>query len=183
MPPPSRTRCILKWTGTGLSALIVATWIASYWFEFTTALTNHTIAWIYSGSTRVIVAEFDVKSEWDLSTGVRRRSNVESGFRRPELRYRCQVTLHRYIPLEDVGEDPPPPVEGIYSRGLLPLWIPFLILALPTAWLWHRDRRRIRPGCCLRCGYDLTGNRSGVCSECGEKTTIVADAPSRQGRG
>jgi len=34
-------------------------------------------------------------------------------------------------------------------------------------WVWHRDRRRIRPGCCLRCGYDLTGNLSGVCSECG----------------
>ena len=41
---------------------------------------------------------------------------------------------------------------------------------LPTRWLWHRDRQsqRIRPGCCPRCGYDLTGNTSGVCSECGE---------------
>ncbi len=24
-----------------------------------------------------------------------------------------------------------------------------------------------RKGCCLKCAYDLTGNVSGVCSECG----------------
>ncbi|NLE59111.1 MAG: hypothetical protein GX616_12175 [Planctomycetes bacterium] len=27
----------------------------------------------------------------------------------------------------------------------------------------------IKPGCCAKCGYDLTGNVSGVCPECGEK--------------
>jgi hypothetical protein len=26
---------------------------------------------------------------------------------------------------------------------------------------------RLKPGCCMKCGYDLTGNLSGVCSECG----------------
>ena len=26
------------------------------------------------------------------------------------------------------------------------------------------------PGCCCRCGYDLTGNESGVCPECGAAT-------------
>ncbi len=30
-----------------------------------------------------------------------------------------------------------------------------------------RDRRRVPPGHCRRCGYDLTGNKSGVCPECG----------------
>lgn len=34
----------------------------------------------------------------------------------------------------------------------------------------RRRRRRRRPGCCAHCLYDLTGNRSGVCPECG--TTI-----------
>ena len=28
-------------------------------------------------------------------------------------------------------------------------------------------RRRRRRGCCVNCGYDLTGNVSGTCSECG----------------
>lgn len=40
---------------------------------------------------------------------------------------------------------------------------------LPTFWLWHRlrNRRRNRVGCCPACGYNLTGNVSGVCPECG----------------
>ena len=42
---------------------------------------------------------------------------------------------------------------------------------------WHR-RRQPPPGHCQKCGYDLTGNVSGVCPECG--TPIKAR--SREGR-
>ena len=49
----------------------------------------------------------------------------------------------------------------------IPLWLPFLLIALPTAFLWYRDRRRIPAGHCRRCGYDLTKNESGRCPECG----------------
>jgi len=63
------------------------------------------------------------------------------------------------------------PTLGVESTGsffvYLPLWIPFVLIGLPTAWLWRRDRRRPRPGCCAACGYDLTGNVSGRCPECG----------------
>ena len=31
---------------------------------------------------------------------------------------------------------------------------------------WAR-RGKVLVGCCRRCGYDLTGNVSGVCPECG----------------
>ncbi len=47
-----------------------------------------------------------------------------------------------------------------------PMWIPCLLVVLPTAILWWRDRRP-PSGCCQTCGYDLTGNTSGVCPECG----------------
>jgi len=57
---------------------------------------------------------------------------------------------------------------------VLPLWIPFLVAALPTGWLWWRDRRRIAPGHCEKCGYNLTGNISGICPECGEKVDAQA---------
>jgi RNA polymerase subunit RPABC4/transcription elongation factor Spt4 len=30
-----------------------------------------------------------------------------------------------------------------------------------------RRRSRIRRGLCVQCGYDLTGNQSGICPECG----------------
>ncbi len=55
-----------------------------------------------------------------------------------------------------------------YWRGVkLPIWIPLLGIAIPTAWLWWRDRR-FPSDHCQNCGYNLTGNVSGRCPECGE---------------
>lgn len=50
---------------------------------------------------------------------------------------------------------------------VLPYWLLLLPIALPTAVLWWRDRRRFPAGHCTRCGYNLTGNVSGRCPECG----------------
>ncbi len=63
---------------------------------------------------------------------------------------------------------------------ILPLWMPFLLIAIPTAILFWRDRR-IPPGHCQRCGYDLTGNVSGVCPECGLPVPPPPSAPLGQG--
>ncbi|HVP12160.1 MAG TPA: hypothetical protein VMV94_13365 [Phycisphaerae bacterium] len=49
----------------------------------------------------------------------------------------------------------------------LPIWVFLTPLLVATALLWWLDRRRIPPGHCRRCGYDLTGNTSGRCPECG----------------
>ncbi len=49
----------------------------------------------------------------------------------------------------------------------LPCWVFLAAVSLPTAVLWYRDRR-IPPGFCQNCGYNLTGNVSGRCPECGE---------------
>jgi hypothetical protein len=52
----------------------------------------------------------------------------------------------------------------------VPAWLPTLLTAIaPSAWLVARLRRRARfgRGHCTGCGYDLTGNVSGVCPECG----------------
>jgi len=59
-----------------------------------------------------------------------------------------------------------------------PPWPPEHIITLPLGivlmmWLaWEIDRKfRVRPPHpqCRTCGYDLTGNTSGVCPECGQK--------------
>ena len=52
----------------------------------------------------------------------------------------------------------------------IPLWIPFVAMAIPTALVWYRDRRPPK-GHCQRCGYNLTGNVTGICPECGERSS------------
>jgi hypothetical protein len=65
----------------------------------------------------------------------------------------------------DVG-----PIGAMRTMGLLiPLILPFILASAPTAYLFWRDRRHIPQGHCQKCGYNLTGNTSGICPECGEK--------------
>ena len=59
----------------------------------------------------------------------------------------------------------------------LPLWIPLLLIAVPTGYLWYIERR---PKCwqCVKCRYDLRGLEGGgegggdaFFPECGEVIT------------
>jgi hypothetical protein len=59
------------------------------------------------------------------------------------------------------------PLTDCDIEFILPLWIPAALAAIPTVLLWWRDRR-FPHGFCQACGYDLTGNVSGRCPECGE---------------
>lgn len=60
----------------------------------------------------------------------------------------------------------------------------FLAVMLATvpwsAWLRFRLTRQVLrlelPGRCRGCGYDLTGNVSGTCPECGAASTAKGDA-------
>lgn len=44
-------------------------------------------------------------------------------------------------------------------------WL-FFLIALSTAVLWWRGRKRQHEGHCRQCGYNMTGNVSGRCPEC-----------------
>lgn len=76
--------------------------------------------------------------------------NDESAWSRP-----------RWGRMANHGGDLTPFVE----TGLIWLLIP---VAAFTAVIWHRARRPPK-GHCSHCGYDLTGNESRVCPECGTK--------------
>ena len=54
----------------------------------------------------------------------------------------------------------------------LPLALPPAALLLPTClfWFWPHARGT-SPGHCRKCGYDLTGNVTGRCPECGTPVT------------
>lgn len=56
------------------------------------------------------------------------------------------------------------------GRVRVPCWLLVPLLTLATTILWRRDRCRRRPGRCRKCNYNLTGNTSGVCPECGLAT-------------
>ena len=148
MPPPSRTRRMLKWTGVVILFCLMASWAVS--------LLSRVLYWgspasfvLESGYVAVFENEFPFRGFRWAWKGI----SIGPGL----------SGLGLNLPDWTIG---PKQVWRIF----VPLWIPFLLIAAPTAWLFHRDRRRIPPGHCLRCGYDLTGNTSGVCSECGAPT-------------
>ncbi len=64
----------------------------------------------------------------------------------------------------------------VHTVGI-PLWMPLVLFAAyPVAILWRGPiRRRLRgqQGQCPVCGYDLRGNKSGVCPECGHTRSVI----------
>ncbi len=53
-----------------------------------------------------------------------------------------------------------------FYTAFIPMWCIAPFVFIPTFLLWRKDRP-IPEGHCLKCGYNLTGNVSGKCSECG----------------
>lgn len=90
--------------------------------------------------------------------GICWRQNPWPGFRGLHIRYEPDYRL-LWLP-------------GYVHRATMaavsvPLWMLFLLVVLPTAYLFWSNRRHLPPGHCQRCGYNLTGNVSGTCPECG----------------
>lgn len=73
------------------------------------------------------------------------------------------------VPLADCF-DLPRLISDTTDYGVsVPLWLLFLCSIAVAAPLWlTADRKRPAHGC-IRCKYDLTGNTSGVCPECGTR--------------
>jgi hypothetical protein len=55
----------------------------------------------------------------------------------------------------------------------VPYWLLLIVVSPLVIWSWWRDRRRFPRGRCCECGYNLTGNVSGVCPECGMAVTAA----------
>ena len=152
MPRPFRTRRNLKWAGVGLCMVILAVWGVSLRHWTVTRVGSHGYIWLNPGYVQLGVA--GSTATWPgLYSGTLGGSIIDnvkrSGFSLPSLRF-FTVT-----PSADTALN-------------LPFWLLLVGAGLPTGVLYYRDRSsRILPGHCPRCGYDLTGNASGKCSECG----------------
>jgi hypothetical protein len=59
------------------------------------------------------------------------------------------------------------------------LWLVLALTTVPTVFLLMRLRHTLPAGCCAICGYNLTGNVSGRCPECGTAIDEAARRPAR----
>jgi hypothetical protein len=72
----------------------------------------------------------------------------------------------------------------VFWELAIPYWSGLLVSALYPLWSTYRGPirrwRHGRRGCCRKCGYDLTGNVSGVCPECGRAVAAQRPAVNHQ---
>lgn len=70
-------------------------------------------------------------------------------------------------------QHPYPPLAG-WQVGV-PIWFIFLLTLCSTLFAFRKRRReRLLGERCMHCSYNLTGNISGVCPECGKPAQISA---------
>lgn len=92
---------------------------------------------------------------------------------------RWYIPGSRFWPYVGHGYLPPPDAKlspASYRREYrvhIPYWIPFVLCSIPLLIIVGINRgrcyyRKIH-GLCISCGYNLTGNQSGGCPECGTK--------------
>ena len=84
------------------------------------------------------------------------------------------ITFWRSVGFDYYRSERPPG-----QRLIVPHWFVLLLTAPLPAWHFARvlrRRRRLRRGRCLRCGYDLTANATGVCPECGGRVATAEKA-------
>jgi hypothetical protein len=157
MRQPSRRRRIAKWTGAVVCTLLaLVTVLSLYWVVGYDG---------YGGAAAVGMGGITISVPDDAP------NNLASTVDAPrwcvwEIPYDFHQQLQAFIrPWYTTWHVPGETVHYV------PMWTPCLVLTIATVWLWHRDRRSciIKPGHCGKCGYDLTGNVSGICPECGLK--------------
>jgi hypothetical protein len=157
-------RKVAKWLGAALCVLVVLAWVSSRWVEFVF------LPWIGGARLQVafVVGTVQVGVEQPEPTGTMTGTLATEFDRWP-------VWSFVVIEPEDrhwfwwFEEDS---VDGWGWSGVfvaIPLWVVWVAIGVPTALLWHRDRRyRFGPGHCPNCGYSLAGLAAGAaCPECG----------------
>jgi hypothetical protein len=155
-----RTRRWLKWGGLMLSLLIMVAW----------ALCSGRQPHCWIGSFFCGVSD---NRAYFFLLSEESRNQLRQGRWNPSAEDRAIVIL-----LVGFLSSPSwrPSLEGRILS--VPLWMPFLLVATSTVIFFWRDRS-IPPNHCQRCRYNLTGNTSGVCPECGTAVVSTTHAATR----
>ena len=142
MLPPSRSRRIAKWTGLVVCVVLLAWWPVSAGMCF--ANVGYSVGGWTDGAVQF------GRADDSLTIGAARQ-----------------------VPHVGRFAFPLPEVFRLGQYGFMvtvPFWLLLTLVAIPTAILWHRDRRTVKPGCCRQCGYDLRASKK-TCPECGAVVT------------
>lgn len=182
---PSRKRRIAKWTGLSACVVIVGSMLVSarWMVQYTRLL--HKSQWGLSlGGGRFEFGGVEYFGSEDsvvrLIESIRKFGKLEAGWKVSTIRSTRWILTRRFWRLPStstttgtfrLNNPGATPCSQSSFRFTLPCWFPFVIVAAPTAILWHRDRRTVKPRHCLHCGYNLTGNQSGFCPECATPVT------------
>ncbi len=141
----SRTWRVVKYVGAVSSVLLAAALIVSGW-----------VAVLYSKPPRILIVDHGMVEYWYVGATPNPLWPPSPGWH-VQRHAACSLSwLPRYHRFMD---------GDLFVR--LPIWIPLALIAALTTRRWWRDWRYIPPGQCQKCGYNLTGNVSGRCPECG----------------
>ncbi len=167
----SRTRRVAKWVGACLSVLILVAALISLRYTVSCwSRSGDSVGWLATGGMHLVLTS-------------RTGPKLDAAEARPDASWGIHITRNTGRLLPGWGWRPHAWYDSLAGGGTeffiwIPLWLPFVICALPSCLLWWLDRRRTRAGFCVECGYDLTGNVSGRCPECGTPIGVL-EPPQR----
>ncbi len=132
-----RIRRRLKWAGVAVCGLILLLWAITFFWEL-----------VYFGTERIFL----------VGPGFFCLYPIPQDFR----------DLHGWAIMSGESSRTWWPIPWVRTAECdIPFSFLLLVTAIPTAILYRHDRRRPPPGHCQDCGYNLKGNESGICPECG----------------
>jgi hypothetical protein len=140
-----------KWAGTSIGAMIVAAYVVSVWWGVACGVPLNITVGIGYGAAIV---------GWNYP-----EYSLDPEYGRLQSEYLDPPDWENFCWLPECVLDRS--VGGVS----VPLWIPFILAAVPTGLLWRADRRAARRGMaghCADCGYDRASlGADAKCPECG----------------
>jgi hypothetical protein len=164
-PVPRRLLNLVTALSLLLCLSLVALWLRSYApRDFTFGFDNGNVLFVFTDGAWTSIARG--KESFTLSFGeIWRMAQSQASGHGSLLGVSYVSRPTQTPPGAGFGGSP-----GRFLMLAVPFVYPAALAAAATAWaLLARARlaRRSRLGACRKCGYDLRGNASGVCPECG----------------
>lgn len=153
-----------------LCAMVAMLWLTSYWIEIRIGWNGKNVNPSFRFSRGEILLRVDLIFDPDQPPV--RPGLYHELWQTTDLAAYGSSYGFRYLYFASMPRYPSPRNLEVSRRLLLPCWFVFVgFLLLPArVWLlrkaWQRQRWSEFNGC-PQCGYNLTGNTSGVCPECG----------------